>query len=197
MADTELALFPLGTVLLPDGRLSLQIFEQRYLALVRDAMKGRREFGIVLLTQGREVDRPGVNTRFESTAVTARIVDWDSLPNGLLGIVVEGERRFSIGNARQQADGLWLADATFWDEEPYVPLPEEHAEWTELLQRLAEHPHVQRLGIDVETRDATRLSNQLAQLLPLPEADRYTLLTLRDPIDRLDAIHELLLKYEE
>ncbi len=197
MADTELALFPLGTVLLPDGRLSLQIFEQRYLTLVREAMKGQREFGVVLLTQGREVDRPGVNTRFESTAVTARIVDWDSLPNGLLGIVIEGDRRFSIGQARQQDDGLWLAEASFWEEEPYIPLPEQHAEWTALLQRLAEHPHVQRLGIDVETRDATRLSNQLAQLLPLPERDRYTLLNLRDPIDRLDAIHDLVLQYEE
>ena len=197
MADTELALFPLGTVLLPDGRLSLQIFEQRYLTLVREAMKGQREFGVVLLTRGREVDRPGVNTRFESTAVTAQIVDWDSLPNGLLGIVIEGGRRFSIGQSRQQEDGLWLAEASFWEGEPYVPLPEQHAEWTALLQRLAEHPHVQRLGIDVETRDATRLSNQLAQLLPLPETDRYTLLTLRDPIDRLDAIHDLLLQYEE
>ena len=66
-----------------------------------------------------------------------------------------------------------------------------------MLQRLAEHPHVQRLGIEVETRDATRLSNQLAQLLPLPEVDRYELMILRDPIDRLDAIHDLLSQYEE
>lgn len=197
MADRDVALFPLGTVLMPGGRLSLQIFEQRYLTLVRRAMKAECEFGVVLLTQGREVDRPGVNTRFEQTAVTANIVDWDTLQNGLLGIMIEGRQRFSIGNARQQDDGLWLCDASFWEDEPEVPLPEEHAEWTALLQRLAEHPHVQRLGIEVETRDATRLSNQLAQLLPLPESDRYELLTLRDPIDRLDAIHDLLRHYED
>jgi uncharacterized protein len=197
MADREIALFPLGTVLMPGGRLSLQIFEQRYLALVTKAMKNESEFGVVLLTQGREVDRPGVNTRFENTAVSARIVDWDSLPNGLLGIVIEGEERFSISNPHQQDDGLWLCEARVWEEEPSIPLPEEHAEWTALLQRLAEHPHVQRLGIEVETRDATRLSNQLAQLLPLPEVDRYELMVLRDPIDRLDAIHDLLSQYEE
>lgn len=197
MADRETALFPLGTVLMPGGRLSLQIFEQRYIALVRNAMKNDSEFGVVLLTQGKEVDRPGVNTRFEETAVSARIVDWDSLPSGLLGIVIEGQQRFSISNSHQQNDGLWLCDASFWDDEPAIPLPDEHAEWTALLQRLAEHPHVQRLGIEVETRDATRLSNQLAQLLPLPEEDRYELMILRDPIDRLDAIHDLLSQYEE
>lgn len=192
-----MALFPLGTVLMPGGRLSLQIFEQRYLSLVRRAMKGQVEFGIVLLTRGREVDRPGVNTRFEAVGVRARIVDWDSLPNGLLGIVIEGDKRFSIAHPRQQPDGLWLAEATFWDDEPAIDLPEDQQEWTALLQQLAEHPHVQRLGIEVEKRDATLLSNQLAQLLPISEVERYRLLLLRDPIDRLDEIHALLEHFED
>lgn len=193
----ELALFPLGTVLLPGGRLSLQIFEQRYLNLVRSALKNQIEFGIVLLTAGTEVERAGVNTRFAEVGVTAKIVDWDALPNGLLGIVVEGRQRFSITASHQQPDGLWQAEGKFWEPEAYIPLPEDRTDWTALLQQLAEHPHVKRLGVQVETEDASLLSNQLAQLLPIPEQERYDLLTLTDPLDRLDAIHELLSRYEE
>lgn len=194
---TELALFPLGTVLLPGGRLSLQIFEQRYLNLVRSALKRQTAFGIVLLTAGAEVARAGVNTRFADVGVTAEIVDWDALPNGLLGIVVEGRQRFSITASSQQADGLWNAEVEFWEPEAHVPLPDDRTDWTALLLQLAEHPHVKRLGVEVETEDASLLSNQLAQLLPVPEQERYDLLTLTDPLDRLDAIHELLSRYEE
>lgn len=197
MIADEMALFPLGTVLLPGGRLSLQIFEQRYLSLVRRALKNEVEFGIVLLTAGGEVSRTGVKTRFAKVGVTAQIVDWDALPNGLLGIVVEGQQRFSITGSHQQPDGLWQAAAEFWPEEPHIPLPDDRTDWTALLQQLAEHPHVKRLGVQVETEDACLLSNQLAQLLPIAEQQRYELLTLTDPLDRLDAIHELLSEYED
>ncbi len=197
MSDTEIALFPLGTVLMPGGRLSLQIFEQRYISLVRSALKNETQFGIVLLTEGGEVNRPGTVPRFEEVAVSAKIVDWDALPNGLLGIVVEGQSRFSISASRQQSDGLWQAQAEFWPEEDSVSLPEDRSDWTALLQQLADHPHVKRLGVEVETEDASLLSNQLAQLLPIPERERYDLLVLTDPLDRLDAIHELLSQYED
>lgn len=197
MAESELALFPLGTVLMPGGRLSLQIFEQRYLSLVKDSLKHQSEFGIVLLTEGREVVKPGASTRFVEVGVSACIVDWDALPNGLLGVVVEGQRRFTVQGSRQRDDGLWLADVKFWPLEPYIALPDDHGDWSTLLQQLAEHPHVKRLGVQVETGDASLLSNQLAQLLPIAELERYQLLTLHDPLDRLDAIHELLARFEE
>ncbi len=197
MSEQNLALFPLGTVLLPGGRLSLQIFEQRYLSMVRNALKQGDDFGIVLLTSGGEVNRAGAKTRFNEVGVTARIVDWDTLPNGLLGIVVEGQQRFSITDSAQQADGLWRADVDFWEEEDHIALPEDRSDWMALLQQLAEHPHVKRLGVEVETEDASLLSNQLAQLLPIPEQERYELLVLDDPLDRLDAIHELLSQYDD
>jgi Lon protease-like protein len=197
VTDNELALFPLGTVLMPGGRLSLQIFEQRYLSLIRNALKAELQFGIVMLTGGGEVDRAGGNTCFAKVGVSAKIVDWDKLQNGLLGIVVEGQRRFFITDLSQQADGLWQGVAEFWPDEPRITLPEDRSDWTALLQQLADHPHVKRLGFKVETEDASLLSYQLAQLLPIPERERYDLLVITDPLDRLDAIHELLSQYED
>ena len=48
-------LFPLKSVLFPRGRLPLQIFEQRYINLIRHAMKTDTGFGICLLKHGANV----------------------------------------------------------------------------------------------------------------------------------------------
>ena len=55
MNTEELPLFPLSAVLLPGGRLPLQIFEPRYLDLVSHCMKTDSGFGIVRITSGHEV----------------------------------------------------------------------------------------------------------------------------------------------
>ena len=44
---TEIALFPLQAVLYPTIATRLQIFEQRYLRLVRECMADSKPFGVV------------------------------------------------------------------------------------------------------------------------------------------------------
>src|SRR5210317_1685183 len=93
----SLPLFPLSSVLLPCGRIPLQIFEQRYLDLVRDSMKSGTPFGVVWIRRGEEVAQRGsVAADLGDYGTCARIVDWDQLPNGLLGITIEGAERFEL-----------------------------------------------------------------------------------------------------
>ena len=56
---TELPLFPLGTALFPGALLPLQLFELRYLQMIGECERQGTGFGVVTLTQGREVHRPG------------------------------------------------------------------------------------------------------------------------------------------
>ncbi len=51
----DLPLFPLQSVLFPGGLLPLQIFEVRYLDMIGKCHKAGTPFGVVCLTQGREV----------------------------------------------------------------------------------------------------------------------------------------------
>ena len=51
----QLPLFPLQSVLFPGGLLPLQIFEVRYLDMIGKCHKAGTPFGVVCLTQGREV----------------------------------------------------------------------------------------------------------------------------------------------
>ena len=92
-----LPLFPLSSVLLPCGRMPLQIIEQRYLDLVRESMKSASEFGVVWIRRGSEVAEQGrASPELGDYGTCARIVDWDQLPNGLLGVTIEGARRFEL-----------------------------------------------------------------------------------------------------
>ncbi|HCD53950.1 MAG TPA: ATP-dependent protease, partial [Halieaceae bacterium] len=94
MSTTELPLFPLSAVLLPYGKMPLQIFEQRYLDLVRDCMKSGTDFGVVWIRRGEEVAVKGSRQQLGDLGTLARIVDFDQLPNGLLGVTIEGRERF-------------------------------------------------------------------------------------------------------
>ncbi len=56
----SLPLFPLGTAVFPGALLPLQIFELRYLQMVGECERQGTAFGIVTLTRGAEVHRPGL-----------------------------------------------------------------------------------------------------------------------------------------
>jgi len=73
---SELPLFPLSGVLMPYGRMPLQIFEPRYLDLVRDCMKTDSAFGVVWIRRGAEVaQRCSASPQLCDYGTTARIVD--------------------------------------------------------------------------------------------------------------------------
>src|SRR6059036_3137725 len=89
----RLPLFPLKTVLFPRGRLSLRIFEQRYLEMAKRCLSGGTPFGVCLITQGEEVATPGAGAAPEFAAIGtfARIRAWDMPQLGILQVAAIGE----------------------------------------------------------------------------------------------------------
>ena len=184
---TELPLFPLSGVLLPYGRMPLQIFEPRYLDLVRDCMKTDSAFGVVWIRRGAEVAQPGgASPLLGDYGTSARIIDWDQLPNGLLGLTIKGGDRFDLSTTGVRANGLVVGQVEF--RPPLAPAEFESGWQTllDVLRSLETHPHVQRMELQVDYRDAWQVAYTLIQLLPLEEALKYELLGL-DSIDALMA----------
>jgi Lon protease-like protein len=196
---SPLSLFPLGAVLFPGGRMSLQVFEPRYLDLVRDSLKRDTPFGIVWIREGREVVDPAGDPmpRLAPIGTFARIVNWDALPNNRLGITVEGGGKFRLLSSEQRADYLVLAEVEPLPEEQPLPLPDRGRELVALLQQLLAHPAIERLQLQAETADAGRHANQLAQLLPIAEARKFELLAEPDPLLRLDRLLLILEQLSE
>ncbi|WP_085585965.1 MULTISPECIES: LON peptidase substrate-binding domain-containing protein [unclassified Pseudomonas] len=186
----SLPLFPLNTVLFPGCNLDLQIFEARYLDMIGRCMKQGAGFGVVCILDGDEVG--AAPEGFARVGCEARITDFQQQDNGLLGIRVQGGRRFRVLRSEVQRDQLLVADIEWLDDEPEQPLQDEDADLVALLKALAEHPMVEALDMGTHAAGQQSLANQLAYLLPFAEADKLDLLQLDDPQQRLDAIQALL-----
>lgn len=186
----ELPLFPLSAVLFPYGRMPLQIFEPRYIDLVRDCLKNDSEFGVVWIRQGREVvlDAEHAMPKLAPIGCTAHIVDWDALPNERLGITIEGGTKFRVLATQQRPNYLVVGEVELLAEDIPQTVPEHASDLIELLQQLIEHPLVTRLKLEAQTQDLGRLTNQIAQLLPISVADKFALLVEADPARRLDRL---------
>ena len=189
----EIPLFPLGSVLYPRGRMPLQIFEQRYLDLVRDCLKENTGFGVAWIAAGAEVAHPGAGQpNLGEVGCYARIVDWDSLPNGLLGITIEGNERFMLQSARAEDNMLVIGEVEMLPAPAPEPMREEWDSMLQVLRTLEKHPHVTRLGIQVDHSDAWQVGAALAQLLPVDERIKYHLLRLDDIDDFMAQMDHIL-----
>ena len=190
---SELPLFPLSGVLLPFGRMPLQIFEQRYLDLVRDCMKAATDFGVVWIRQGSEVAQRGrASPDLGDYGTNARIVDWDQMPNGLLGITIEGSGRFDLYDTHIRANGLVVGEVVLRDTPAADPVQPSWQPLVDVLRSLQTHPHVQRMNLQVDYGDAWQVAYTLIQLLPLEESLKYELLGLDSIADLMRELDVLL-----
>lgn len=192
MSDTvRIALFPLRTVLFPQGLLPLRIFETRYLDMIRRVLREDSGFGVVLIQSGGEVGEVG---ELAPIGTFARVADFGQLPDGLLKIVARGERRFRIVGRDMQPDGLHLADVQWLEDPPESLAPGEFPELVATLGHALED-----LGEDypagaMRTGDALWVAGHLGQLLPVPAAVRQRILATDGARRRLKLIEDLRLE---
>lgn len=173
--------------------MPLQIFEQRYLDLVKNSMKRDEAFGLVWIRRGSEVAQRGrASPELGDWGTSARIVDWDQLPSGLLGITIEGEQRFDLYETTAQTNGLALGDIVYRKQPASVPMLPQWQSMCDVLQSLETHPHVQRLNLTVDYDNAWEVAFALTQLLPLDEALKYKLLGMDSASSLMSELDVLL-----
>jgi uncharacterized protein len=182
MDVSTLPLFPLHTVLFPGGPLALRIFEPRYLDMVRRCFREQGEFGVVLIIEGAEA---GVAETIASIGTTARLVDFDPLPDGLLGITCVGGRRFRLHSRDQQGDGLNVGEVELLPEDAVCPLPLELAHLADLLRDVLPKLGGGYAHVDADYDSAGWVANRWAEVLPLEPDEKLELLELDDPLMRL------------
>ncbi len=86
-----LDLFPLNTVVFPHQKLSLRIFEPRYINLIETCHREERSFGVSLIREGKEVGAPAISFEIGTSVVIREFV---KVSDNLFNIIVQGERRF-------------------------------------------------------------------------------------------------------
>jgi Lon protease-like protein len=185
----ELPLFPLSSVLFPGGKLQLRIFEPRYLDLVRECTRYGTGFGVCLILDGEEAGEPSIPA---AVGTLARINDFHTGDDGLLGIVAAGGTRFRVARSRVRSDGLLRGDVETWPDEPEQTVPVEFDLLQSILERLIETmaPHwrdAPRSAYD----DASWVGFRLAELLPLEFGEQQRMLELTDPLQRLAELRDI------
>ena len=188
----KIALFPLNSVIFPKGRISLQIFESRYVDLVRDCLRDDTGFGIVLIEKGTEVASKGQKLDIHRTGTFCRVVDWNQLPNGLLGITVEGQSTFRVLESWREPNNLCKAVVAFRPQDSVdaegIEVGEAFAEYVDLLRGLSQHPAIEELRLHVSFDNLREVAWRLSELLPIGNREKQSLLELIDPIARLEQI---------
>jgi Lon protease-like protein len=182
-------LFPLNIVLFPGGPLPLRIFETRYVDMVRRCMRDGQGFGVALIREGQEAGGPA-QTRDVGTM--AKIVDFNQLPDGLLGLTCVGETKFRILSRRRQADGLNIGEVEWLEAEPQLAVPPRHARLAELLETVLPQLGEVYAGIEMRLDDAAWVGHRLAEILPMDLADKQFCLEIEDPVRRLDVLAPLI-----
>jgi Lon protease-like protein len=192
-----MAMFPLGSVLLPGGVLPLHVFEPRYRRMVIDLLDqdGTPEFGEVLITRGAEA---GGGDERAMVGTVAQMTNVEALDESRYALLAVGTRRISVNN--------WLPDDPYpraevddWpDEDPDPPELREtvtgaHARVLEVLALAAEVGDIAADARDTKISDDPLVATyHLASLAPIGAADRYRLLAASGPAARLRALDGVL-----
>jgi uncharacterized protein len=209
MTVMTLPLFPLTTILFPDGRLPLQIFELRYLTMIKQCIADSTAFGVVAQTVPRQpppddmtanaLAEPMSQETFTAIGTTATVV-WHAVPQpGLMRIDCVGGQRFLIQRTQQQKLGLWTAEVLPIAADLKIPVPDELADTVLALRQVI-------TSLTLQAREANQIpiaqpykfddcgwvANRWCELIPMNAAQRQRLLVLENPLIRLELVQDLL-----
>ncbi len=193
MSKVELPLFPLNTVMFPGGVLPLRIFEARYLDMIGNCMKNNTGFGICLLQNGRE---SGVAAKVHKFGTIAKIVDWDGLPDGLLGVTAQSEHKIHILETRVRQDQLVIGEVEILVDAIEQPLPEEFQPLSDLLRRIIREVGQPYTGLVEFYQQAGWVSGRLTELLPLQMNLKQRLLEIDDHVVRLHHLRDAMVNMQ-
>lgn len=192
----RIAIFPLrGAILLPGGRLPLNIFEPRYLAMTRDAMAGGRLIGMI---QPRETDEDTYTPPIYGIGCLGRITEFAETGDGRYQIALTGVCRFRVSQevASDTAYRQVLADYSDFPEDFGE---EETAGRTVDRQRLVGglRKFLDRQGLNADWEAAERASdvaliNSLSMMLPLDPSEKQALLEAANVPERADILTTLI-----
>ncbi|MFQ6017827.1 MAG: LON peptidase substrate-binding domain-containing protein [Kiloniellaceae bacterium] len=192
-----LPIFPLpGVLLLPGGRLPLNVFEPRYLAMVRDAISGERMIGLI---QPRENGPEAGSAKVYGTGCAGRITAFSETDDGRYLVTLFGLIRFDVERELPPIDGYRRVLADYRRFQADLEDAAGEIDRARLLDTLG--TYFDAAGIEgdwdaIEQTDDERLVTSLAMICPFAASEKQALLeamTLPERVETMTALMEMAL----
>jgi Lon protease-like protein len=158
-------------------------------------------FGVVTLTQGSEVRSAGAPPEHLAPVGTlAHITALERPQPGLMLMQCRGEQRFRIDRASQLRHGLWVADVTLLPPDRLLDVPDDLQHVARALKQVHAGLRVQSPGAPLPApgseryEDCAWVANRWCELLPLPATTKQRLMSLNNPLLRLELVADMLSK---
>jgi Lon protease-like protein len=184
----SIPLFPLDNVLLlPFGKLPLNIFEERYIKMTLDALKKNRMIGVIQPKNN--------NNEIFQMGCIGKITSYIETPDYRIVINLEGVCRFIVHESNLTPSGYLQANIDFQDYMEDLNEIEPTIDRTTLIQKYSNFFKMRKLDIDKEVLAETsnlQLLSTLAMLAPFNKIDKQAILESPNIKQRIETINSIL-----
>ena len=185
---TSIPLFPLENVLLlPFGKLPLNIFEERYINMVIDSLKSDRMIGVIQPKNN--------NNDFFMLGCIGKITSYIETTDYRLVLNLEGVCRFVLRERNLTPKGYYQANIDTSDYLNDLDNLEPMINRSSLIQKYTNFFKMKKLEIDQDALSETsnlQLLSTLAMLAPFNKIDKQAILESPNILERMNTINSIL-----
>jgi len=184
----DIPLFPLENVLLlPFGKLPLNIFEERYIKMTLDSLKSHRMIGVIQPKNN--------NNEFFMMGCIGKISSYIETPDYRIVLNLEGVCRFILKQRELHPHGYYQAVIDTDDYKEDLNILEPQIDRSSLIKKYSNFFKMKKLEIDKEVLSETsnlQLLSTLAMLAPFNKIDKQAILESPNLLDRHNTINSIL-----
>ena len=184
----SIPLFPLDNVLLlPFGKLPLNIFEERYINMVLDSLKTNRMIGIIQPKNN--------NNELFMMGCVGRITSYIETPDYRLVLNLEGVCRFVLNDQNLSPKGYYQGSVNCENYLDDLKDMEPNLDRNSLIQKYSNFFKIKKLDIDREVLAETsnlQLLSTLAMLAPFNKIDKQAILESANVMERINTLNSIL-----
>jgi Lon protease-like protein len=184
----QVPIFPLDNILLlPFGKLPLNIFESRYINMTLDSLKKNRLIGIV--------QPKNDNGEFYKVGCLGKITSFIETPDSRIVLNLDGISRFDINDAQLSPKGYFYSNITCDEYIHDLDLIEPMIDREKLIHKYANFFKIKKYDLDLNVLEETsnlQLITTLTMLAPFSKIDNQAILEAKNLVDRLEVINSIL-----
>jgi len=185
---SSIPLFPLENVLLlPFGKLPLNIFEERYIKMALDSLKSHRMIGVIQPKNN--------NNELFMMGCIGKITSYIETPDYRIVLNLEGVCRFVLEERDLSPNGYYQAKINTSDYLEDLNSMEPQIDRNSLIQKYENFFKIKKLEIDKNVLGDTsnlQLLSTLTMIAPFNKIDKQAILESPNLLERVNTINSIL-----